>query len=1033
MPEAYYIWSSPYPVHPSTIYYSAGDTNGSTSLWAGDSGLFRQTIPARVSTKLYPDSAAKEATYYSSGQQVAISPGGGYRFFIDRDNRLRRGNSSDLWITLSPVGIAAGKWTALRIAQDSGYIFIGEENGSIQVSRNNGDTWSDITPIGVVQPKWISIAPSVNGQFLLAADWGGRLWRSVNAGTSWDETRPAGNADYEWGWVASDASGSTLMAKTESSAYLYKNGTWRNVSVGNDWINKVDMDKYGNVLAQFGPNHIHYSVNSGVTWSSYFSDEEIVTGFVSWNDGQIYTPINYINPFSGLIYPSPHPDYVVWSDIVTNSNASILLAVDSDNRMWYQRGDHFTEARPHHSFYGGGSSVPWSSVALDDDGSFAIAAYSSESTSGLLYTSTNLASDVWTSHQFPLGLRRWNCVAADGDGSNWIACSGTGAGGGGGLFTYNGTWSERTPSGTSIDTHWKAVASDEDGSCLYAVAYAGRVYRSTNSGVSWTEVYPPGVPVNMYWTTIGCDATGQHVIAACEQGGVYISSDYGDNWTEHFPTQIDDDYDWDRVFMSRDANSITAHISTSASSEGLPGTLYSSFSGGSHWTQVVPPSGNASINSSSVYNGGNAILIASAGTILKGGPAYSISGDANFSLADSSDLDIRAGAFIRGNAEMRLSGAMTPRLGGKTAYSGHSFFTLEGEVTPRIGGQDEYEGSGDFTLEGDIRYTLKLPDFAAGNAEFEAEASGGMLMIGGQTEYGSDAQATLAGDGRAYMLPGVLLQGDASFQLSAETPAEIRRGANISGNAVMTILSNSEISHGFNIGGDANFQLSADGREDSLPHIRVTAPRDGSSVIGDSVTVSVLAQSSSGISSLVITVDGDSHTYVYGHVPTSIQQTLIWNTTMATIGQVVISATATDSNSKINTDSIRVLVKKRMVTAPGAISVDYGERFVITDDPSVAATVNIRMQKPTGTSPTHVELSNTEGFPEGHYLRLPYVENREYDVTALTDYDPNSASIVINPIVATDPDYPFNLVRIQGWKMDTGEGEKRVYVRYIVP
>lgn len=122
-----------------------------------------------------------------------------------------------------------------------------------------------------------------------------------------------------------------------------------------------------------------------------------------------------------------------------------------------------------------------------------------------------------------------------------------------------------------------------------------------------------------------------------------------------------------------------------------------------------------------------------------------------------------------------------------------------------------------------------------------------------------------------------------------------------------------------------------------------------------------------------------------------------------------------------------------MAIAPGAVMINYAARFVETDDRDTPAKVTVRMHNPTELIPSHVDLSNSSEFPTSHYLRFPYVENRQYDVTNITDYDPDSPLIVVSPIATSDPDYSFNIVRVTGWKMDVGEGEKRVHVRYVVP
>src|SRR3989338_7207504 len=48
------------------------------------------------------------------------------------------------------------------------------------------------------------------------------------------------------------------------------------------------------------------------------------------------------------------------------------------------------------------------------------------------------------------------------------------------------TWTERLPAG-DVNKFWKSVASDDYGTNLIAALDVGRLYTSSNSGVTWTE------------------------------------------------------------------------------------------------------------------------------------------------------------------------------------------------------------------------------------------------------------------------------------------------------------------------------------------------------------------------------------------------------------------------------------------------------------------------------------------------------------------------------------------------------------------
>lgn len=119
---------------------------------------------------------------------------------------------------------------------------------------------------------------------------------------------------------------------------------------------------------------------------------------------------------------------------------------------------------------------------------------------------------------------------------------------------------------------------------------------------------------------------------------------------------------------------------------------------------------------------------------------------------------------------------------------------------------------------------------------------------------------------------------------------------------------------------------------------------------------------------------------------------------------------------------------------------NYGSRFVIIEEGQQAGLVTIRIrataydnfdqynEEPSLEHPIqYIDISNNSNFSS--YLRLQYVENKEYDVENITSYDSEDPNIVISDI--TDEDASLNIIRIKGWKLSRGPGEKRVYVRFV--
>jgi len=90
---------------------------------------------------------------------------------------------------------------------------------------------------------------------------------------------------------------------------------------------------------------------------------------------------------------------------------------------------------------------------------------------------------------------------------------------------YGVTFSMLENSPTYDATGINCLACDSTGQLIYAGAYDGNVYLSTDAGVNWTSV---SLPDSVYW--IACSHTGQYVYANVSYQFLY-STDYGMTWT----------------------------------------------------------------------------------------------------------------------------------------------------------------------------------------------------------------------------------------------------------------------------------------------------------------------------------------------------------------------------------------------------------------------------------------------------------------------------------------------------------------------
>lgn len=200
-----------------------------------------------------------------------------------------------------------------------------------------------------------------------------------------------------------------------------------------------------------------------------------------------------------------------------------------------------------------------------------------------LSTSTIFAAPNWTEVQ-PAGNvgKEWSLLATSSDGETVI--SGSSVLGRLYLSTNKGvTWNEIQPAG-NVDRSWQWATMSLDGQRIFITDFS-RLYVSTTRGQSWTEVQPLG-NINQAWVSIGMSENGQKLIAANFQSRLYLSSDGGATWTETRPAG-NVNYNWYTVSMSGDGQTMFAG--------GISSRLFVSTNGGFTWSETQP-AGNTNQN-----------------------------------------------------------------------------------------------------------------------------------------------------------------------------------------------------------------------------------------------------------------------------------------------------------------------------------------------------------------------------------------------------------------------------------------------------
>lgn len=92
------------------------------------------------------------------------------------------------------------------------------------------------------------------------------------------------------------------------------------------------------------------------------------------------------------------------------------------------------------------------------------------------------------------------------------------------------------------------LACNLDGSFIVSCVLSGRVYTSSDFGVSWQEAQPKG-NTNQSWLDIDCNALGNRVVVVCGADRLYYSNDYGATWTGSNPDG-GSSLNWQQVAMN---------------------------------------------------------------------------------------------------------------------------------------------------------------------------------------------------------------------------------------------------------------------------------------------------------------------------------------------------------------------------------------------------------------------------------------------------------------------------------------------------
>jgi hypothetical protein len=158
--------------------------------------------------------------------------------------------------------------------------------------------------------------------------------------------------------------------------------------------------------------------------------------------------------------------------------------------------------------------------------------------------------------------RDWYAVTSSADGNRLAAAE------------YNGRIYTSTDRGVTwvprdSNRSWWSLASSTDGVKLVASTNGAGLYTSIDSGATWSLRNP-----SLSARALASSSDGTKLIAAAPGGSMYISSDSGANWTP-MPPSLGDRL-WRAVACSSDGSTIVAVVQG--------GQIYTSTNSGTNWT-----------------------------------------------------------------------------------------------------------------------------------------------------------------------------------------------------------------------------------------------------------------------------------------------------------------------------------------------------------------------------------------------------------------------------------------------------------------
>jgi photosystem II stability/assembly factor-like uncharacterized protein len=502
---------------------------------------------------------------------VASSADGTKLIAAANDGRLFTSTDSGMTWTAREE---ARNWYAVASSADGTKLIAAAPNDKIYTSTDSGVTWT-----AHLHPhQWTSVASSANGTTLIAGNYT-ELWVSTDAGVTWTDRARGGLGALYWIGAASSADGTKLVAAAQGGR-LYTS----DVSLGLVFTPDVNTNGIPYTSFTFQVQDDGGTLNGGVDLDPSPNTITInVTALANVVPGGQITLED-----TALLFTAANANLISVSDVdtatvtvtlaVTNGTLTLggttgLTGLTGNGTGTVSFGGSITDINaaliglsylPTQNFNGNDTLTLTTAegVATPVLSTVAITVTSvNDAPSGTDQTITTPGDTAYVFTVEDFGFSDLN----DSPAGNFQAVTITSLPNAGTL-TLNGVavnegdsipippaggiWTPLTMPILPQGQGWYDVASSADGTKLVATVYGGRLYTSTDAGVTWTPRAN-----DQYWVSVASSADGTKLVAAVAGGFLYTSTDSGETWTE----RVNDlNRNWWSVASSADGTKLVA-------------------------------------------------------------------------------------------------------------------------------------------------------------------------------------------------------------------------------------------------------------------------------------------------------------------------------------------------------------------------------------------------------------------------------------------------------------------------------------------